>query len=104
MGSPPWAPAPKRGTCLTLRDVLEPQNRLSVELSKDKVAPRRRNRGGFSVLGPRTPAATAGASVGPGQAHPEGPAHLYLTRSLQVENLVERLLHGVPQGNHPVVP
>lgn len=34
---------------------------------------------------------------------PEEPAYLYLTRSLQVEDLIKRLLHGVTESNHSMV-
>lgn len=34
---------------------------------------------------------------------PRGLAHLYLTGSLQVEDLVKRLLHSVTESNHAMV-
>lgn len=45
-----------------------------------------------------------GPCQGPSWAHtPEELAHLYLARSLQVEDLIKRLLYGVTQSNHSMV-
>lgn len=62
----------------------------------------------FRRSGPHLTTSGAHSSWGPiktsAQAHfPGHLAYLYLTRSLQVEDLVESFLHGVTQGDHTMV-